>query len=1195
VPGEPTPDERFLAEAVVRGVLDEAQAADCRRILSTLAEVEVTLAAADVAIRKGLLSKDQADELKRALARRRVGRYEVLERLGRGGTGVVWRARDVRLGRVVALKLLARPREPDDLVTSYHARFQREARAAVTLNHVNIVRGLDYGEADGYVFFAMELVSGESAAERLRREGRLDESEALRIALQVVEALQYVREFGLVHRDLKPENLLLTPNGEVKVCDLGLAKPTREEAARLRDDARIAGTPLYMAPEQVRDPAAVDWRTDVYGLGATLYHLLTGRPPFLPGATGSVLQRHVEEAPEDPREHVLELSAGASAVVLKMLAKDPSDRYACLEDLASDLAAVTDGRPPSYALRLQSSQEGAVAGVLSEAHGVRGRLRARRRRGWRLAAATTAAVAVLAVAWSWRPEPSEHASVVPRSPADAGETGEVAETERAPELGPGAPAPDPGRQALANGRALERRQAPLDEQIEHYAWVAERHAGHPSGEAAAKRVAELRVELEGRAAHELTRRRLASKAALESGDVVAARDELLAFPGLYLETDAYTVAMEEAARITREGRAEAERDLEQARLAVVEWRFAEAERLIERARRTGLTDLPVQRVVLELELEQHARDAERVQRRPRWQLSAGRALMVAVDDPAAATRLLDAEVAGGALRTYVTEVDALRSWLPRARRARVRLDEAWTAWAAAGRRLELRIPGPPARELVGVPLAVDDRRLLLHASGDAPVAIAPSELPLELLTEAISPGGAPGAAGVDDVAAFLLATRRLEDAVTFQAPPDLVDVVRVAAIAEARAHLDRAAVLVAEGEVVAGRAALNATIAFVPWFGEAHTALGRVLVDQSDLDAGDAALRRALEAPLPDPAARVVLAQLLERRGRFADAEGHLRLFLDETAAGTDEGIAALRDRVTEDLPRVRERRIQAMLVTLRRDARNALRAGRGGEAAGLFEQVLAARPDDPEALLEIGRLHRDAGRVFDAFRAWTRLVAAHPEDRRARDAQRGIAGLERFRSGVPAGRDAQRAGRAALREDRLDDAVASFREAIRMSPFLVAAHLGLAEALLVRGERHEVTDDVTAAARSAEDAQLLSPGLPDAVFLAAQAAFLLGDLEGAVDGAERASKGLREPSSALLLAGRALYGLDRLDEALLRFEEAFESREHPDPLFWQAKTLQRQGRRLPARMKLELLYDRWGAPSHLEVECARLYNELRD
>jgi serine/threonine-protein kinase len=342
---EPSDADRFLGEAESRGLLSAAQSADCRRIASTLAEVQADLPVDEITVRKGWLTAPQVAEIRRALARMRVGRYEVIGRIGEGAAGVVWKARDTKLDRVVALKVLS---QRAAAVPAFRERFLREARIAVTLNDVNIVRGLDYGEADGYQFFAMEFVDGENAEQRLARMARIGEKDALSMALDVVRALQHAQKFKIVHRDIKPGNLLITQGGRVKLGDLGLAKPMIAEKELLAGDGSTAGTPFYMSPEQIRDPDSVDWRSDVYSLGATLYHLMTGSAPFRPDAKQSVLQKHVHERPKNPREIVLELSDGASAVVLKMMQKDPAERFNSLEDLAADLESVIAGRPPFH-------------------------------------------------------------------------------------------------------------------------------------------------------------------------------------------------------------------------------------------------------------------------------------------------------------------------------------------------------------------------------------------------------------------------------------------------------------------------------------------------------------------------------------------------------------------------------------------------------------------------------------------------------------------------------------------------------------------------------------------------------------------------------------------------------------------------------------------------------------------------------
>jgi len=335
----------FLAEAERRGLVSAAQAQEIRDIAAALAQVDTAMTVDEIAARKGYVDPKQAAEIRRALAKLRVGRYEVIERLGEGAAGVVWRARDVKLDRVVALKVLSQRAQS---TPEFRERFLREARIAVTLNHVNIVRGLDYGEGDGYHYFAMELVAGENVETRLARLGRIPEKEAVSMALDVVRALAYVQKFRLVHRDIKPGNLILGPGGHVKLGDLGLAKPLLAADETAAGDGSTAGTPYYMSPEQIKSPDAIDWRSDVYSLGATLYHLLTGVPPFRPGGGKSVLQKHLEDPPENPREHALEISADVAGVVMRMLQKSPEARCGSLDELAADLEAVLAGKKPLH-------------------------------------------------------------------------------------------------------------------------------------------------------------------------------------------------------------------------------------------------------------------------------------------------------------------------------------------------------------------------------------------------------------------------------------------------------------------------------------------------------------------------------------------------------------------------------------------------------------------------------------------------------------------------------------------------------------------------------------------------------------------------------------------------------------------------------------------------------------------------------
>jgi serine/threonine protein kinase len=211
----------------------------------------------------------------------RLGEYELLEPLGQGGMGQVWKARHRKLGKLVAVKLI-RP----DQEKSHQAvlRFAREMRALGSLSHPQVVEASDAGESDGVVYLVMQLIEGEDLANYVRERGPLPVADACELARQVAVGLAYLHGRGLVHRDLKPSNLMRTPAGEVKILDFGLARWQRPESAENTDGLTAPsdglGTPDYVAPEQTLHAASVDIRADLYALGCTLVFLLTGKAPF---------------------------------------------------------------------------------------------------------------------------------------------------------------------------------------------------------------------------------------------------------------------------------------------------------------------------------------------------------------------------------------------------------------------------------------------------------------------------------------------------------------------------------------------------------------------------------------------------------------------------------------------------------------------------------------------------------------------------------------------------------------------------------------------------------------------------------------------------------------------------------------------------------------------------------------------------
>jgi serine/threonine protein kinase len=259
-----------------------------------------------------------------------VGDYELLEEIARGGMGIVFKARDRRLGRVVALKRL-----PDNLRNHPKAveLFLREARAAAALNHPNIVTLFDAGQEGETYYITMELLQGMPLNKILRQRQRLAPAHVAKLGGQVATGLHYAHEQGIVHRDIKTANLFFTESKLVKIMDFGLAKMVEEVR---RATTVIGGTPYYMAPEQSAGDA-VDHRADLYALGVTFFELLTGSVPF---REGDVAFHHRHTPPPDPRELVPDLPAAFAELVLHMLAKRPEERAASAQEVRARLAEI---------------------------------------------------------------------------------------------------------------------------------------------------------------------------------------------------------------------------------------------------------------------------------------------------------------------------------------------------------------------------------------------------------------------------------------------------------------------------------------------------------------------------------------------------------------------------------------------------------------------------------------------------------------------------------------------------------------------------------------------------------------------------------------------------------------------------------------------------------------------------------------
>jgi len=276
-----------------------------------------------------------------------LGNYRVIGELSRGGMGTVYRAQHELLGRSAAVKLLRPELTANEELLQ---RFYNEAKAATTIRHPGIVEVYDFGyTTDGRAYIVMELLEGEPLGERIARCGRLTEVETGNIGRQIAGALRAAHASGIVHRDLKPDNVFLVPDpqgrGErVKVLDFGVAKLADVAATGVRhtQTGALMGTPLYMAPEQARAAGAIDHRADQYSLGCMLYEMLVGRPPFVADGAGEIIALQLFAVPEPPRNLLTSLTPELEAIVLRLLEKEPHDRFADALAVQTALEALRD-------------------------------------------------------------------------------------------------------------------------------------------------------------------------------------------------------------------------------------------------------------------------------------------------------------------------------------------------------------------------------------------------------------------------------------------------------------------------------------------------------------------------------------------------------------------------------------------------------------------------------------------------------------------------------------------------------------------------------------------------------------------------------------------------------------------------------------------------------------------------------------
>jgi serine/threonine protein kinase len=301
----------------------------------------------------GMATRKQIDRLTPAIEERRASRqipgYQMLEKLGAGAMATVYKAKQLSLDRMVAIKVLPRKHTNNP---QFVERFYAEGKAAAKLNHPNIVGALDVGKSGQTHYFVMEYVEGSTVYEQLTEKGPYSEERALQIGLQVANALNHAHEAGFIHRDVKPKNIMIATDGVAKLADMGLARAISDREAAEAEAGKAFGTPYYISPEQIRGVVDVDSRADIYSLGATMYHMVTGKVPFEGPNPSAVMHKHLK-TDLIPPDHVNQsLTSGISEIIEVCLAKNVRERYASAAELIEDLEEVSQGEPPPQARKL---------------------------------------------------------------------------------------------------------------------------------------------------------------------------------------------------------------------------------------------------------------------------------------------------------------------------------------------------------------------------------------------------------------------------------------------------------------------------------------------------------------------------------------------------------------------------------------------------------------------------------------------------------------------------------------------------------------------------------------------------------------------------------------------------------------------------------------------------------------------------
>ena len=332
---------------VERGLATNDEVEKCRELLKRLPPGSRLC---DILIQKEVITRRQYARVQRELESERptqaIPGYQMMKKLGAGAMAAVFLAKQLSLDRLVAIKILPQKMSSDP---KFIERFYKEGRAAAKLNDQNIVGALDVGQAGEIHYFVMEYVDGESLHDRILRQRRLSEKESIQIVTQVAKALKHAHQQGFIHRDIKPKNIMINKAEVVKLADLGLARALSDREAAETEAGKAFGTPYYISPEQAKGKTDIGPSADIYGLGATFYHMVTGKVPFEGKNPNEVMQKQIREPLVPPDHVVAELSNGVALIIEMMMAKNPKDRYQNASQLLEDLEVVSEGNDPIHA------------------------------------------------------------------------------------------------------------------------------------------------------------------------------------------------------------------------------------------------------------------------------------------------------------------------------------------------------------------------------------------------------------------------------------------------------------------------------------------------------------------------------------------------------------------------------------------------------------------------------------------------------------------------------------------------------------------------------------------------------------------------------------------------------------------------------------------------------------------------------